>query len=121
MPTYSSQCPVCSKSHDYIRRVDDRNDVPVCCGVKTERQLTAPMVSAMVFTDHKSFRMPDGKDGGKGTLISSGQDYKKYLKDTNSIPGAEGKAESARIISNRQSDIKKKRREDVIDVVNKMM
>ena len=121
MPTYSAICPTCGTSHDYIRKVDQRNDVPMCCGVLTSRSLTAPMVSAMVFTEHKGFHLPDGKHGGKGTWIGSGQDYKKYLKDTNGMPGQEGKQESARIIANKAEETKKQRRKDVESVVSKLM
>ena len=118
MPTYSSHCSVCSKDHDYIRRVNDRNDVPICCDIPTTRTLDAPQVSAMVWTEHKSFHMPDGKNG-RGTFISNAQEYKKYLSTSGGLPGPEGKQESERLIAAKHQSIAKKRRATVEAVVTK--
>lgn len=82
--------------------------------------LTAPAISAMAFTGHKGFHMPDGKHGGKGTWIESGQDYKKYLKENNKLPASEGAAESRLQKRNVEAADNKKRREAVIKAVEKL-
>lgn len=44
MPTYQSICLKCEASHDYVRKIDDRNDTPACCGDKTTKLITAASV-----------------------------------------------------------------------------
>lgn len=82
--------------------------------------LTAPAISAMAFTGHKGFHMPDGQHGGKGTWIESGQDYKKYLKEHNKLPASEGAAEARLQKRNADAADNKKRRQAVIKAVEKL-
>lgn len=117
MPTYIAHCHTCGTEHDYIRSIANRNDTPECCGAPTVKGLTAPAISAMAFTGHKGFHMPDGKQGGKGTWIESGQDYKKYLRENNKIPSSEAAAEARIQKKNVEAADNKKRREAVIKAV----
>jgi len=117
MPTYVAHCRTCGTDHDYIRSIANRNDTPICCGTPAVKGLTAPAISAMSFTGHKGFHMPDGKNG-KGTWIESGQDYKKYLRDNNKMPASEAAAEAQIQKKNAEAADNKKRREAVIKAVN---
>ena len=117
MPTYVSRCHTCDTSYDYIRKVADRHQTPECCGVPTAMGLTTPAIGAMSFSGHKGFHMPDGKQGGKGTWIESGNDYKKYLRDNNKMPAHEAEAESKIQKKNITAADDKKRRDAVIKVV----
>jgi predicted nucleic acid-binding Zn ribbon protein len=117
MPLYSSRCQECGSSHTYVRKVAERNDTPLCCGVQTAKTLDTPMVSAMAWTGHKGVFMPDGQNGGKGTFIESGADYHKYLRDNNKIPASEGAREAEIQKGNREAEHDKVRREAVIAAV----
>lgn len=117
MPTYTAHCQACGAEYDYIRSIANRNDTPICCDVPTVKGLTAPAISAMTFSGHKGFHMPDGKHGGKGTWIESGQDYKKYLRENNKIPSSEAAAESRIQKKHAEAADSKKRREAVIKAV----
>jgi predicted nucleic acid-binding Zn ribbon protein len=119
MPTYVSHCSSCDASYDYIRRIADRDQTPECCGVPTVKGLTAPAISAMTFTGHKGFHMPDGKHGGKGTWIESGSDYKKYLTVNNKMPSHEAAVEAKIQGKNKADADNKKRREAVIQAVQR--
>jgi predicted nucleic acid-binding Zn ribbon protein len=121
MPTYVSKCHACGAVHEYIRKVDQRNDVPLCCGQATEKQLQAPQISAMAFSGHKGFMLHDGKNGGKGTWIETGADYKRYLNQTGSVPAHEGQQEASRVRAEQVKQADKKRRQAVVDAVNKAM
>lgn len=117
MPTYVSRCHTCDESYDYIRKVADRHQTPECCGVPTVMGLTTPAIGAMSFSGHKGFHMPDGKQGGKGTWIESGNDYKKYLRDNNKLPAHEAESEAKIQKKNIAAADDKKRRDAVIKVV----
>lgn len=119
MPTYVAHCSTCGSEHEYIRRISDRDDTPECCGAPTVKGLTAPAISAMAFTGHKGFHMMDGKNGGKGTWIESGQEYKKYLRDNNKMPADEAAAEAKIQRKNIEAADDKKRRAAVIEAVNR--
>jgi putative FmdB family regulatory protein len=44
MPQYDYRCPSCGRVESAYRSVDNRNDGPECCGVKSEKViLSAPM------------------------------------------------------------------------------
>lgn len=94
MPTYASKCQKCGQEHEFVTRVANRDDTPVCCGEKTTRVLATPMIAATLFTGHQAFLMEDGKNGGKGTWIETSQDYHRYLKENRKIPASEGKREA---------------------------
>jgi predicted nucleic acid-binding Zn ribbon protein len=118
MPTYSSYCHECGTDHEYFRKMADALDTPECCGVKTEKNLNAmPQISAMAFTGHKGFHAMDGKNGGKGTWIETGADYKRYIKDNNKLVGDEGIQEAEHQRKNIQAADKKARRAAVVKAV----
>lgn len=119
MPTYVSRCEECGTEHNYIRKVAERNDTPVCCEAPTVKQLVAPEVGAMSFSGHKGVYMPDGKNGGKGTWIETGADYKNFLKKTGCVPTSDYKGEPERIRANQERENAKKRREAVVEAVKR--
>lgn len=47
MPTYSYDCRNCNKTHDMIRKINDRANPGVCphCGGKTQYVISAPRVA----------------------------------------------------------------------------
>jgi hypothetical protein len=114
---YVAECSECGETQDYISSLADRENTPVCCGVKTHQIIAAPMISAMMFTGWKGFHMPDGKQGGKGTWIESGNDYKAYLKKHNKMPESEGTPEAKLQKKNREAERARKRRKDVEKIV----
>lgn len=45
MAIYGYLCPVCGKSQDLFNRISERDaNAPICCGIQSARQLSAPMV-----------------------------------------------------------------------------
>lgn len=117
MPTYISQCGTCDKPYEYIRKIADRHDTPECCGAATTMGLKTPAISAMCFTGHKGFHMPDGKQNGKGTWIETGQDYKKYMSANKLMPSAEAAVEAKIQKQNMTAADDEKRRDAVVKVV----
>lgn len=45
MPIYAYHCPACGAEVDEFRKVDDRDNAPVCCDAPMRREISAPMVS----------------------------------------------------------------------------
>lgn len=120
MPTYVSKCNSCGTEHEFVRKIADRDRTPECCGVSTVRGLVAPQISAMAFTGHKGFHMPDGEAGGRGTWIEDGHAYKRYLKEKKKLPASEGAAEAERARKNAKAADDKKRREAVVEAFKKL-
>jgi predicted nucleic acid-binding Zn ribbon protein len=87
MPTYTAKCSVCSTHHDYVRRVADRDDTPLCCETKTDKQLSTPQISAMAFGGHKGF-VTDAT--GTPRWIENGSDLKRYMRENNLTVPEEG-------------------------------
>lgn len=114
MPTYSAVCLRCGSGHDYVRRVNDRNDTPECCDGKTQRMLDTPMTGAMSFTGAKSFAMLDG------TYIEDGAAYKKYLDKNNLIPESEGSREHHIQKDRKEVENKKAIKESVVEAYRQM-
>lgn len=46
MPIYATKCPQCGAGQDVYRALKDYDDLPLCCGVKVERVISAPYVIA---------------------------------------------------------------------------
>ena len=45
MPIYEYHCKECGESQDAFNKVDDReSNAPICCGIKTDKVVTACMV-----------------------------------------------------------------------------
>lgn len=45
MPIYDAKCATCGQHYEYVKHIADCYDTPICCGVKTEKQLSAPALS----------------------------------------------------------------------------
>lgn len=45
MPIYAYHCPHCGTDRDEFRKVDARDDAPICCDSPMLREITAPMVT----------------------------------------------------------------------------
>lgn len=52
MPLYNSKCKTCGEVHEYIAKIKDIDNTPVCCGEKTERVLLA---APLGFVDKPAF------------------------------------------------------------------
>lgn len=87
MPTYVARCPNCHASIDYIRKVDERDDTPEHCGVKTQRALVAPRIQAVTITQ--------GILAGDGNTYYGKSEYDAYLKKNDLLPSSELKGEAA--------------------------
>lgn len=67
MPTYDAKCPACGKEQEYIRRVAQMLDTPVCeCGTKMDKVITK---APMGYVDNPLFmsrfkKMYNGDTGG---------------------------------------------------------
>jgi len=116
MPTYSSKCLECGEAHTYIRKIADREDTPVCCGVATTKTLDAPQIGAMSWTGWNGFEAT-GREGDK-TYIESGAGLKKWMDKNNYVPASEGNQEAVIKRTDADKAAKRKLREDVTRVVN---
>lgn len=86
MPTYESACVPCNGIISYVRKVDDRNDVPLCpnCGGTTERIIhTAPKG----FVKGKFEPFISNVDG---SLISSEQSMREHNARNGVVNMADG-------------------------------
>jgi hypothetical protein len=91
MPTYSARCAKCGNEKDFIARISERDDTPLCCDAKTARFITPTMLPAMGISDHYRIVSPiDGK-----TLYGKSQ-YDAHLKKHNVLPESEMKGEAER-------------------------
>lgn len=71
MPIYAIACPHCGAEQDVYRALKDYDDLPVCCGEKMQRRVTAPYVMG----DIQPYRsMVDGK------VINSRAEHKAMLR-----------------------------------------
>jgi putative FmdB family regulatory protein len=74
MPIYQTKCSSCANEDSIWRRVDDRNNLPVCdaCGGNLSRILTAAFVSPDICTAYISPKT--------GVIINSRSQQKEDLK-----------------------------------------
>jgi hypothetical protein len=92
MPTYESYCHQCGKEHEYIRTVANYKDTPICCGVKTSKEIrTRPVgymqgdlaykcpVSDQVVTNWKQRKEIEAKH--EITVVEKGMFKKKRKKE----------------------------------------
>ena len=47
MPTYEARCKSCGAETEYIRKIDDRNNTPTCCGVAMEKIIKTAVPGSM--------------------------------------------------------------------------
>lgn len=92
MPTYTAKCISCSHEQDFVSKIDDRDNTPQCsvCNSKTNRILTATMITAMGIADHYAIRSPID-----GSMLYGKSDYNKHLKKHGVVPESEMKGEAA--------------------------
>jgi hypothetical protein len=72
---YESVCFKCGAYHEYIRSVQDRNDVPECCGVKTEKRVLSVPSAHFDVQPWESFISP-----ATGKLITSKAERQEDMK-----------------------------------------
>lgn len=53
MPIYAFHCPTCGAEEDVFRKVDQRDDAPLCCDAAMKREISAPMVSVPASFEYK--------------------------------------------------------------------
>ena len=112
MPTYQSRCKHCDSLIDFVRKIDERDDTPICCGEKTSRQLVTPMIPAMGIADHYRIDSTSGR-----TFYGAGE-YKKYLKDNDLLPTSELAGEAKHQRTQNERARREKIREDVTKVIS---
>lgn len=72
MPFYDVKCKKCGSRQEIFRTVKEYDDLPECCGEKTERVLSLPMVAP----DIQPYRsMIDG------SIIHSRSQHRAHLRD----------------------------------------
>lgn len=77
MPTYRYICPYCRMAQDAYRKINERDNCPVCdCGATTERRITAAMVS--VFQPYTTVAYD--KEAGKPLHIKSQGEHRAFLQ-----------------------------------------
>jgi len=103
MPTYTAHCATCDTHIDFVRKVDERDNTPECCGKKSTRVLAAPMIPAMGLVDHYKVQ------GGDGKTYYGADAYKKYLKANDLLPASELKGEA----EYQKKEAEKKRRTEI--------
>lgn len=77
MPTYVYQCQACRKKVDAVRRIEERNDAPLCCGAATERRIVAPL-AVRSFSAYQAIAVD--KDSGARPLIRSKAEHEAFLR-----------------------------------------
>jgi hypothetical protein len=58
MPIYESICKKCGKKQDYFQPVSNYLDTPICCGIKTDKLISTPMLQASTFRVFEPFESP---------------------------------------------------------------
>ena len=86
MALYTAQCPSCNHQQDYIRKIADRENTPLCdqCGTKTVKAVTACMVPVMAMADSMHVVSPID-----GTVMRNRYDYESHMKKHNVRPTSE--------------------------------
>lgn len=112
MPTYSARCSECGVAKDYITRIADRDNTPVCCNKQMVKQLSAPAIPAMGLSDHFMVVSPiDGKP------IYGRSDYLAHLKKHNVRPESDLKGEAEYRKAQQQAADKATRRETIAKAI----
>lgn len=93
MPLYQIQCPKCQTEDTIWRKVEDRNNIPVCtCGSAFERIISSPMV----LTDIQPYVSP-----ATGRLINSRTQMREDLERSGHIINEPGLKQD--IVRNKES------------------
>lgn len=117
MPTYTAKCEVCGHEQDYIARVQDRENTPICqvCEGDMYKIVTATMVTAMGIADNYQVVSPiDGK-----TLYGRSQ-YYAHMKEHNVVPMSEMQGQAEHAQKQIAADEAKQRKQSIERTVNTM-
>ncbi len=82
MPTYESKCHKCGSMHQYIRKIADYQNTPVCCGEKTTKTLT---IGSIPMIDRVSARVMDAYECPVTEQVVTSAKQKKYIEDKNDL------------------------------------
>lgn len=77
MPTYTSKCKTCGEIREFYRPISRYDDMPECCGERTEKVITVP---AMIAPDIQPYRSMV-----TGEYIGTRAKHRQHLKDTGCI------------------------------------
>lgn len=72
MPLYDIECSMCGKRDTMVRCIAERDDLPLCCGEKMNRVISAPFIQ------------PDNvcyKSMVTGEMITSRTAHKNHLRE----------------------------------------
>lgn len=79
MPQYDVECEVCKLRAVIFRKVEERNDLPLCgCGGKVQRLISKPYLGGVNFT---AFISP-----ATGEVVDSPTKWREDLRKSGSIP-----------------------------------
>lgn len=112
MPIYHIGCQHCGTEDDVYRTVDRYDDLPVCCGEKMQRLVTAPYVIADI-QPYQS--MIDGR------MITSRSAHREHLKAHGCIEiGNETKYLNGKTEIDLSKESKAARKQAIIEKVNSL-
>ena len=86
MPTYEAQCLTCDHRQDYIRKIDDRFNTPLCdeCGGEMSKAVTTCMVPIMAIAESMHIVSPIDN-----SIMRNKSDYEKHMKKHGVRPSSE--------------------------------
>ena len=77
MPMYDSRCLACGETFTTFRRMADCDDLPMCCGTRTARVYTPPMLTPDI-APYQAVAID--KKTGTAPVITSRAEHKEFLK-----------------------------------------
>ncbi len=95
MPIYESLCLKCNTKHDYVAKVADCMNTPICCGEKTEKRIFTPSLGVKVdFPADATYVSP-----ASGKVIASSSERKRDFAETGTRPweGMENERKEAQL------------------------
>lgn len=95
MPIYESYCSKCNTKHEYVAKVAECQNTPICCGEKTEKRIFTPSLGVKVdFPADGAYVSP-----ASGKMIASSAERKRDFAETGTRPweGMENERKEAQI------------------------
>jgi hypothetical protein len=86
LPVYTAQCSACAHRQEYIRKIADRHNTPLCeeCGAATGLAITTVMVPCMAISESMHVVSPID-----GAVLRCKSDYEAHMKKHNVRPSSE--------------------------------
>lgn len=106
MPKYEAACLKCGKYHEYISRVANCAETPICCGTPTQKVIFTPPMGIVDIAPWDAYESPS-----TGKMITSKAERNADMKASNTRPweGMETeRQEAARIKAYEEAENDKK-------------